>query len=163
MEDLTALFLNDESLLRIMTYMCRDGADPIVDTLYTMLNATVQFALNRYGLVLFRGHGVFPYAYMSVEQRQCLYQLAQHVCDKQHSAYARADDPLRFSIEDDHIVFAPTLQLPQHQVFDVLIRALQQSKRGSPMLCNIILQKLGTRMLLHKDSLAYIYEKSKAL
>lgn len=155
-------FLSDESLLRIMTYMCRSGVDPIVNTLHTMLTCDVQFAIGKYGLVLFKGH-VFPYTYMTVDQRHCLYLLALHAHDKQHSAYAVLDNPLKFTAENGHIIFKPVHRIPIQRVFDVLIMALQRSKRASMMLCNILLQKLGAKIVLSRETLQYIHEKSKFL
>lgn len=162
MNVLEETFLSEESLLRIMTYMCRSGADPIVSTLHTMLTSDIQFAMGKYGLVLFKGH-VFPYTYMTVEQRHCLYLLALHAHDGQHSAYAVLENPLKFTAENGYIIFKPVHRIPMQRVFDVLILALQRSKRSSPTLCNILLQKLGAKIVLSREMLQYIYEKSKIL
>ena len=162
MDELENLFLSKESLLRIMTYMCRNGTDPIVETLVIMLTKEIQFAVNRYGLVLFKGH-VFPFSYMTPEQRHCLYTLVAHVVDRQHSAFACVDDPLTFDVEDGHVVFTPVLRLTFEQVFDVLITALERTKRSSRTLCNVILQKLSSRMTITREKLLYVNEKSKSL
>lgn len=164
MEDLVRLFLNNDSLLRIMTYMCRDGNDPIVNTVHVMLTSDIQFAVGIYGLRLFKNHKhVFPFVYMDGEQRHCLHQLVAHVVDKQHSAYASLENPLEFDVEDGHVVFRPVMKLPPRQVFDVLLVALQRSKRGSRLLCNILLQKLAAKMIVHKDMLEYIYGRCEEL
>lgn len=159
-DELVRLFLNNESLLRIMTYMCRSGADPITNTLYTMLTTEARFTVNKYGLVLFKGHPPYPWAYMDWRQREHLYELVRHMGDRHHAAYA-TESPLTYTVENSHVMFDVSVKLPMTQVFDVMLLALEQSKRASKMLLNILLQKLGAKMLVPREMLLYVWEHSK--
>lgn len=164
METLERLFLTEEPLTRFMIYACqRGGADPVIDTLYAMLNNDAQFVVGRYGLLLFKDLPVLPWVYMDVEQRECLYQLVFHANDRQHSAYAVLEDPLTFKAENGHIAFTGRIRLSGERIFAALLRAMAACKRPSRMLCNIILQKLGVRMVISKQLLCFINDNAKAL
>ena len=159
-QTLADMFLTNDTLLRIMTYMCRSGVDPIISTLHTMLTSDVQFTVNKYGLILFRNQPPFPWAYMTWQQREHLYSLIQNAHSKHHPAYACAQ-PLTFTSENGHIMFQGSVRIPMKLVFEVLLEALERSKRGSRMLCNVLLQKLGAKITIPKEMLLFVHERSK--
>lgn len=163
MDRLIELFLSEDALLRYMIYACQRGSDPVINVLYVMLNEELQFVVNHYGLTLYKSLPVFPWTHMDAAQRECVYQLVFHAHDKQHSAYAVLDHPLKFSVENNHIVFEGCRRLDGKQVFDLLLRAMRDCKRPSRMLLNIIMQKLSVRMVINKQLLVHVHENVKCL
>jgi hypothetical protein len=103
MEALVELFLCPAALERLLTYMCKSGTgslDPISDSVRALLSCPVQFSVSRYGMGILKGHPVFPYCYMTPEQRQWTYELVRAIAggENHHSAFARRDDPLTFTV-----------------------------------------------------------------
>lgn len=107
MEQLYTLFLEPEPLQRIFVYMCRASThDPISETARLMLTTPVQLHVSRFGLGLFKGCAVFPFSYMSKEQRQWLFELLSAMGgDQMHSALQAIDAPLEYTAENDRIFF----------------------------------------------------------
>lgn len=107
MEQLHTLFLDPEPLQRLFTYMCRSTTrDPIADTARIMLTTPVQFHISRHGVGLFQGCPVFPFTYMSKEQRQCMFDLLSAMGgDQMHSALQDMEAPLEYTAENERIFF----------------------------------------------------------
>lgn len=105
MEDLNRLFLEPAALERIFIYMCRSSTrDPIAETMRTMLTTPIEFHISRYGLGLFKGCAVFPFTFMTNEQRTWLYELLSSLSgDQMHTALQRLQDPLDITTENDRI------------------------------------------------------------
>lgn len=171
MDELKALFLSVESLQQILAYMCRSGSpDPISDSMRLMLSSPVHFHVSRFGLGLFKGVPVFPYTYMSNEQRTWLYDLMRAIRgDTNHSALSRLDDPLEYTTENDRIFFkdASMTRLEPKLVFDALIYSMTKSTHASParlkLLVNLLLQRIGCRIQISRDTLTHVQSRTEAL
>lgn len=122
MESLAELFLSPPALERLLIYMCKSSAgsqDPISESARALLTCQVrdrisrwvhfsaltiipqvQFSASRYGVGILKGQPVFPYCYMTAEQRQWIYELIRAISggENHHSAFARRDDPLTYTV-----------------------------------------------------------------
>ena len=173
MEELTTLFLTTDSLKRVLTYMCRSlNQDPITETLRVMLTSPIQFHLSRYGLGLFKGSAVFPYTYMTPEQRVWLYELVRAIRgDSNHTALNRLEDPLTFTAENDRIFLGGAslqpVKLAPTDVFDALMAAMAESRHTTPdrlkLLMNLLLQRIGCRVNIRRETLVHIQQRSDEL
>ena len=105
MEELNRLFLEPAALERIFVYMCRSSTrDPIAETMRVMLTTPVEFHISRYGLGLFKGCAVFPFTFMTNEQRTWLYELLSSLGgDQMHTVLQRLQDPLDIAAENDRL------------------------------------------------------------
>ena len=175
MEELSALFLGPESLKRVLTYMCRAMAqDPITEAMRVMLTTPIQFHVSRYGLGLFKGSAVFPYTYMSAEQRVWLHDVVRAIRGGgNHSALSRLERPLTYTIENDRIFFhgggagdRPTRLAPT-DVFDALLGAMAESKHTTPdrlqLLMGLLLQRIGCRVHVCRETLVHVQRRSAEL
>jgi hypothetical protein len=147
--------------------MCKaDTHDPITDAAATMLTSNVQFCVGKYGLVLFKGGAAFPYTLMSPSQRQFLYELVHAVgsdipC---HSALSCLENPLTWTIENERILFQmPAEKLDPRVVFAILIECVATSEHGSRTLCDLLVQRLGSRVNIARDTLAFVHERVKTV
>lgn len=170
MEELNALFLSPDSLCRVLTYMCRAVTqDPITEATRVMLTTPIQFHLSRHGLGLFKNSAVFPFTYMTLEQRTWLYELVRAIRgDSNHSALSRLEDPLEYTVENDRIFFThPAIRLAPTTVFDALLKAMAESKHATPdrlkLLISLLLQRIGCRVNVSRETLLHIQTKSTEL
>ena len=160
MEELNRLFLEPAALERIFVYMCRSSTrDPIAETMRIMLTTPVEFHISRYGLGLFKGCAVFPFTFMTTEQRTWLYELLSSLGgDQMHTVLQRLQDPLDIAAENDrlflreratpgaaaapapasshttsasHASQPPPRVLDPKRVFDALLGAMQRSVHTS--------------------------------
>ena len=159
--------MSEDALRRQFLHMCKTSAeasDPITDAVACMLTSNVQFCVGRYGLVLFKGGPTFPYTLMTAEQRQFLYELVHAVGSDVpcHSALACIDNPLTWSVENERILFhTPPEKLEPRAVFGILVHCVATSKHGSALLCNLLVQRLGSRVNIARDTLAFVHEQSR--
>jgi hypothetical protein len=168
-EEFRALFLSDEALRSQFIHMCKtsaEAADPITDSVAAMLTSTMQFCIGKHGLVMFKGGSAFPYTLMNAQQRQFLYELVHAVGSDVpcHSALACLENPLKWTIENERICFyIPPEKLEQRAVFAILLDCIATSENGSQTLCDLLVQRLGSRVTISRDTLAFVHERSKAI
>jgi hypothetical protein len=166
-EEFRALFLSDAALRSQFVHMCKaETHDPITDAAATMLASNVQFCVGKYGLVLFKGGATFPYTLMSPEQRQFLYELVHAVGSDMpcHSAIACLENPLTWTVENERILFhTPPTKLDPRVVFAILIDCVATSEHSSRTLCDLLIQRLGSRVNISRDTIAFVREKSAAV
>ena len=180
MEELNRLFLEPAALERIFVYMCRSSTrDPIAETMRVMLTTPVEFHISRYGLGLFKGCAVFPFTFMTTDQRTWLYELLSSLGgDQMHTVLQRLRDPLDIAAENDRLFLrekaAPSTHTAAHtpqptpprvldpkRVFDALLGAMQRSVHTSrpermQLLANLLLQRIGCQVCIGRDTLLYI-------
>jgi hypothetical protein len=168
-EEFRALFLSEPALRSQFVHMCKtsaEAADPITDAVAAMLMSNVQFCIGKHGLVLLKGGAAFPYSLMSAEQRQFLYELVHAVGSDVpcHSALACLENPLTWTIENERILFntAPE-KIDPRVVFAILLECIATSQHGSQTLCDLLVQRLGSRVTIGRDTLAFVHERSKVM
>jgi len=160
----TELFLTEANLKRVLVYLCKcnpESSDPITDALATMLSGPVQFCVGRFGLVLFRDGAAFPFSLMDQEQRQFLYEIVRGVGSEMpcYGPLAVLDNPLTFTIENERILFhTPKQTLDPKLVFRVMVELIDESRPDSSLLTNLLVQRLGSRVNLSRDTLSFVHE-----
>ena len=164
-EEFRAHFLSEAALRSQFVHMCKaETHDPITDAVAMMLTSNVQFCVGKYGLVLFKGGVAFPYTLMSPHQRQFLYELVHAVGSDVpcHSALSCLENPLTWAVENERILFhLPPEKLEPRTVFSILIECVAASEHGSRTLCDLLVQRLGSRVNIARDTLAFVHEKTR--
>jgi hypothetical protein len=143
-----------------------------------MITTPIQFHVRRYGLGLFKGSAVFPYTYMSAEQRVWLHDVVRAIrTGGNHSALCRLNESLTYTIENDRIFFhtsgadqqqqqRPTRLAPT-DVFDALLGAMAESKHTTPdrlqLLVGLLLQRIGCRVHVCRETLMHVQRRSAEL
>ncbi len=169
MDDLQRLFLTIEPLKRVLVYMCSGAAaDPITETVKSLLTQSVQFSVSRYGLGLLKSGPVFPFSHMNAEQRQHLYELMRAIGggDDHHSAFACIEDPLTYWVENDRVWFNGTVSLDPKLVFDALLQCVHDTGRDATrmrLLTSLLLQRIGGKVPLTRETLVHIEAESQRL
>jgi len=157
------LFLQEDNVKRVLVYLCKGSptsSDPITDALVTMLGGPVQFCVGRFGLVLFKDGASFPFAMMNQEQRQFLYEIVRGVGSEMpcYGPLAVLDNPLTFTIENERILFhIPKQHLDPKTVFRAMVELINESRPNSSLLTNLLVQRLGSRIILSRETLAYVH------
>jgi hypothetical protein len=157
------LFLQDENVKRVLVYLCKgnpESSDPITDALATMLGGPVQFCVGRFGLVLFKDGAAFPFTMMSQEQKQFLYEIVRGVGSEMpcYGPLAVLENPLTFTIENERILFhVPKRHLDPKMVFRAMVELVTASRADSTLLTNLLIQRLGSRVNLSRETLSYVH------
>jgi hypothetical protein len=168
-EQFRDLFLSESALRSQFVHLCKTSAeasDPITDAVAAMLSNNIQFCVGGYGLVLFKGGVAFPYTLMSAAQRHFLYELVYSVGSDTpcHSALACLDNPLTWSVENERILFhMPPERLEPRAVFSILLQCVASSGKGSATLCDLLVQRLGSRVNISRDTLAFVHRRSREM
>jgi len=163
------LFLKEDNLKRVLVYLCKgnsESSDPITDALATMLGGPVQFCVGRFGLVLFKDGAPYPFTMMSQEQRQFLYEIVRGVGSEMpcYGPLAVLDNPLTFTVENERILFhTPKQHLDPKMVFRAMIELIHQTRPDSALLTNLLVQRLGSRVSLSRETLAYVHQMSSGV
>jgi hypothetical protein len=169
MEDFAANFLTHDAIRRFILYACSlntESADPVTDTFVTVMTEEVRYVVSRHGLTLFRGASPLPFTHMTAQQRHLIYEVVSSMrCEvPTYSAFARLEDPLTFSVENQRIVFhVKAGKLDHRLVLGILADLVATSKRPSRLLLNIMLQRLGARVHIAKDVHAHVAEQAATL
>ena len=168
-EDFAEHFLNKAFLKKCFIFLCKsnlESPDPITDALATMLTTNVQYAISSHGIVLFKEAPAIPFYLMTPVQRQFLFHVIRSVWSGEHtySGFARAVDPLTFSIENErvHIHTAP-VKLDPKSLLSILIECISSSKQPSLLLFNLMIQRLTSRVHICKDTMVFVNEQGKLI
>ena len=164
--EFTAKFLSPPALLQILTHLAHtssDTSDPITDAVATMLTTPVQFCVGRYGLVMFKGGAPLPYKAMNAAQRWFVQEVVYGVGHPgRYGPLCMAEQSLRYTVENERILFhTPPHRLDPKVVFRVLLDAAAQARQGSMLLCNLLVQRVGTRVALSRDTIAFVQEQGR--
>ena len=103
-------FLNKEFLRDFFVYTCHSKnelSNPILDTLTVFLSANVQFHVSKHGLTCYNNLPPFPFTLMNSRQKHFLYEMVHSIGSEvpTHSSMALETNPLRFTIENERVVF----------------------------------------------------------
>lgn len=169
MEELEECFLTKGALHNLFVYMCKSNAeshDPITDALVTMLTGVVHFTISKHGLLLLKGAPALPFTHMNPEQRQLLYNVVNSLrCEvPTFSAFALTENPLTYTVENERITLnTPSYKIDHKLIFTILLECIAESKRPSLLLFNLIVQRIGCRVNVSRDTIAFAHTKSKSL
>lgn len=166
-EDFSECFLTPAALRGYFVFLCKsnvESTDPITDALTTMLTNAVQFSVGKHGLVLFKGAQPLPFSHMDPSQRQLLYDIVSSMrCEiPTYSHFARIDDPLTYTVENERITFNVSLKkLEPKLVFSILLECIAESKHASNLLFNLLVQRLSARVNISRELIDFAQSKSK--
>ena len=167
MNEFHALFLTPAALERTLAYMCRTFTqDPITESVKIMLTCPVQFHVSRFGVGMFKGCGVFPFTYMTKEQRQWLHELVRAIGAEGYHSALMADEPLVYTIENDRIFFKGGEMLDSKLVFEILLKSMAKSGEDPSrlrLLVSLLLQRIGCRVPIGRDTIAFVHELSESV
>lgn len=168
-DDFTERFLNKNSLRTLFVYLCKSNSespDPITDALATMLTCPVQYTISKHGLVMFKGSPAIPFTHMNPGQRQLLYDVVSSIRCEVHTygPFALNENPLTYQVENERIsVNIPTQKLDPKLVIQIVLELIAESKKPSTLLFNLLIQRLGSKVNITKDTLTFVNQRSKEL
>jgi hypothetical protein len=140
---LSSVFFSEQSLRRILTYLCNTRApgswDPVTATVLDLLTGKLQFCLSATGLIPFKGHAnlVFPYHMMTPDQkdyiRTALQERASYtICNDSVVFHASQGDPERLDP-------VSVLEAMCSKVLESKVHGEHSVRMG---VCNILLQRV---------------------
>lgn len=168
-EDFEEKFLNKESLRRVLVYLCKsniESPDPITDALATVLTNPVQYTISKHGLVMFKNAPAIPFTHMDPYQRQLIYQVVNSLRCEHHtySAFALAENPLTYTLENERITLhIPSVKLDPKVVLHIVLELVAESKHPSPVLFNLLIQRLCSRVNITKEAISFANKKSSEI
>lgn len=168
--DFQAKFLAPAPLSIVLTHLAQtssDASDPITHAVVTMLTGNVQFCVGRYGLVLFRNTAPLPFRAMNPAQRWFIQEIVYGIGHPgRYGPLCMGDQSLRYCVENECIAFTiPPHRLEPKAVLGVLLDSVGEARRdgGAPLLANLLLQRIGARVPLTRETLTFAHERAAAL
>jgi hypothetical protein len=168
-EEFRELFLSKDALKVFFIYMCKinvESADPILDTLTTILTQPITFCVNKYGLILFKQATPIPFSILQPDQRQLIFQMCSSLSSDVHTfaAFASSINPLTYVVENERITFNVVIpKLDPRVVILMLIECLQIDSKNYTLLFNLILQRLSSRVHLNRELVEFAHFTAKLL
>jgi hypothetical protein len=162
-EEFDQLFLNKDALKTFFIYMCKmnmESADPILDTLTTILTQPITFCVNKYGLILFKQSTPIPFSILQPAQRQLIFQMCSSLHSEVHTfgAFLRITNPLTYVVENERITFNVVVpKIDPRIVILMLIECLQTNATNYTLLFNLILQRLSSRVHLNRELIEFAH------
>ena len=160
------LFLRNVPHLRKMfTYMCSQCTapeDPISNMACQFLQGRLHISFGVSGVAFFEDGVIYPYFYLTREQRQFLYSIAGAIArDPQMEGSHPQQQRYRFCngclVLTDHT----GKTLDQRLVWRVILECVSASPKHQSclrMLANVVIQRILCRAQHSKDVVAYVYE-----
>ena len=157
MED---LFLrNPAHLKKMFTYMCSQSTapeDPISNMACQFLSNRLQIAFGVAGISFFEDGVIYPYFYLSREQRQYLYSIASSIARETECTQ-------RYRFYNGCLVLTDYTgkTLDQRIVWRMILECVATSTKHQDclrMLANVVIQRVLCRLQHSKDVVAYVYE-----
>ena len=162
MED---LFLMNRDLIRkLFTYVCSQCTaveDPISNVACLFLNGKLLVSFGVSGISFFENGVVFPYFYLTREQRQYLYSIASSI-ERNETV------PHRYRLCNGCIILTQYSgkTFDQKLVWRVLLESVAGSKKHQDctrLLANIVIQRVLCRVHHTRDMMKCVYDMSDEL
>jgi hypothetical protein len=169
MDDFERLFLNEDALRVFFVYLChlnKHMSDPITESLVVLLSGKTQFSIGKHGIVILQGTPSLPFMHMDAAQRQLVYEVVSSIRCEWHTypPFCKYEDPLTYSVENEIITLNHTpKKIDQRVVFQVLLQCIVDSKHPSILLFNLIMQRIGCRISVPRETIMFINEKTQIL
>jgi hypothetical protein len=163
MED---LFLrNPDHLRKMFTYMCSQCTapeDPISNMACQFLHSRLHISFGVSGIAFFEDGIIYPYFYLSREQRQYLYSIAGAIARDAHEC------PQRYRFSNGCLVLTDFTgkTLDQRLVWRVIMQCVAASAKHQNclrMLANVVIQRILCRAQHSKDVIAFVYELAEEI
>ena len=154
------LFLqNTEHLSKMFTYMCSQCTapeDPISNIACQFLHCKLQIAFGISGISFFEDGVIYPYFYLTREQRQYLYSIASSIARETES-------PQRYRFCNGCLILTDFTgkTLDQRVVWRMILECVAASPKHQAclrMLANVVIQRVLCRLQHSKDVIGYVYE-----
>jgi len=152
-------FDNQAHLSKMFTYMCSQCTapeDPISNMACHFLHRKLFISLGVAGITFFEDGIIYPYFYLSREQRQYLYSIA--------SAISRdpKDCPLSYRFCNGCMILTDFTgrTLNQKLMWRVILMCVSESKKHGEcvhMLANVLVQRVLCKIQLSKDMIEYVH------
>lgn len=154
------LFLRNPAHLRKMfTYMCSQCTapeDPISNMACQFLHGKLLISFGVAGVSFFEDGVIYPYFYLTREQRQYLYSIASAIARETECAQ-------RYRFCNGCLVLTDYSgkTLDQRIVWRMILECVASSPKHQgclKMLANVVIQRVLCRLQHSKDVVAYVYE-----
>jgi len=168
------LFLRNVPHLRKMfTYMCSQCTapeDPISNMACQFLHGRLNVSFGVSGVSFFEDGVIYPYFYLTREQRQFLYSIAGTIArDPQHAEESiRQQHRQRYRFCNGCLVLTDFAgkTLDPRLVWRVILECVAASPKHQGclrMLANVVIQRILCRAQHSKDVVAYVYELAEEI
>jgi hypothetical protein len=161
MEEL--FFRDPEHLRKLFVYMCSQCTaleDPISNVACMFLQGRLHISFGVSGIAFFENGIIFPYFYLSRQQRQYLYTISSAIASNpSHS------NPQRYRFCNGCLVLTDYSgkSLDQHLVWRMILGCVATSTKHRGclrLLANVVIQRVLCRAQHSKDIIARVYEMS---
>ena len=167
------LFLrNVQHLRKMFTYMCSQCTapeDPISNMACQFLHGRLHVSFGVSGVSFFEDGVIYPYFYLTREQRQFLYSIAGAIArDPQHAEESLRQQQHRYRFCNGCLVMTDFTgkTLDQRLVWRVILECVAASPKHQDclrMLANVVIQRILCRAQHSKDMVAYVYELAEEI
>ena len=154
------LFLQNKAHLRKMfTYMCSQCTapeDPISNMACQFLHNRLHISFGVSGISFFEDGIIYPYFYLTREQRQYLYSIAGAIAKETGECLQR----YRFCNGCLVLTDFTGKTLDQRLMWQVILECVADSSKHSgclKMLANVVIQRILCRSQHSKDIISYVY------
>ena len=161
MEDL--FFRNPEHLRKMFVYMCSQCTaleDPISNVACLFLQGRLHVSFGVSGIAFFENGIIFPYFYLTRQQRQYLYTISSGIASNpSHS------NPQRYRFCNGCLILTDYSgkSLDQRLVWQTILGCVAASSKHKGclrLLANVVIQRVLCRAQHSKDIIAHVYEMS---
>lgn len=163
--EFVATFLVDDSLRRIMNYLCESSvgqaSDPIVDVVSMMISTPVSPVFTEVGVAPFKDRlvHVFPYTEMSIQQREFIKEVIRSATLSMSSNGKGSGVSVSLQVGGGCILQSSCAQrvfLRAENVLATLCRSVFSSRQHTDNvirrnICNIIIQRVSGAIHIHQN------------
>ena len=164
-DKMETLFLSNQAHIRKMfTYMCSQCTapeDPISNMACQFLHGKLHISFGVSGIAFFEDGIIYPYFYLTREQRQYLYSIAGAIASE-----SQADNPQqRYRFVNGCLVLTDYTgkTLDQRLVWRVLLECVATSQKHQDclrMLANVVIQRILCRTHHSKEMIEHVFKLS---
>jgi hypothetical protein len=154
-------FRNPEHLRRMFVYMCSQCTaleDPISNVACMFLQGRLHISFGVSGIAFFEDGIIFPYFYLTREQRQYLYSISSAI-----ACNTPLESPQRYRFCNGCLVLTDFTgkTLDQRLVWRMILGCVATSTKHKGclrLLANVVIQRVLCRATHSKDIIAHVYE-----
>ena len=156
-------FNNPEHLRKMFIYMCSQCTaleDPISNVACQFLQGRLHVSFGVSGIAFFEDGIIFPYFYLTRQQRQYLYSVSSAIaCNTPH------ESPTRYRFCNGCLVLTDYTgkNLDQKLVWRMILGCVATSPKHKDclrLLANVVIQRVLCRAQHSKDIMAHVYQMS---